>query len=100
MMEGLIYQQDQYGNLVSGSNEFDLEVIEKGTNLSMPLADLLFKDVGFGSQLFSFTLYEPGNFTLEISDKGKKTLISNTPYDFTVYTGAPIHPLLFLFPGS
>ncbi|KAH6831907.1 hypothetical protein C2S53_012782 [Perilla frutescens var. hirtella] len=87
MMEGLIYQHDQYGNLVSGSYEFDLEVIEKGTNLSMPLADLLFKDIEHGIQMFSFILHEPGNFTLVISENGKNTLISNTPYDFTVYIG-------------
>ncbi|XP_042050502.1 protein GAMETE EXPRESSED 2-like isoform X1 [Salvia splendens] len=86
-MEGLIHQHDQYGNLVSGSYEFDLEVFEKGTNLSMPLSDLLFRDVALGTQSFSFTLYEPGNFTLIISDKEKNTLISNTPYDFTVYIG-------------
>lgn len=86
-MEGLINQHDQYGNLVSGSYEFDLEVFEKGTNLSMPLSDLLFRDVTPGTQSFSFTLYEPGNFTLIISDKEKNTLISNTPYDFTVYIG-------------
>ncbi|XP_057772111.1 protein GAMETE EXPRESSED 2 isoform X2 [Salvia miltiorrhiza] len=86
-MEGLIHQHDQYGNLVSGSYEFDLEVFEKGTNLSMPLADLLLRDVAPGTQSFSFTLHEPGNFTLVISDKGKNTLISNTPYDFTVYIG-------------
>ncbi|XP_047948674.1 protein GAMETE EXPRESSED 2 [Salvia hispanica] len=86
-MEGLIHQYDRYGNLVSGSYEFDLEVFEKGTNLSMPLSDLLFRDVAPGTQSFSFTLYEPGNFTLNISDKEKNTLISNTPYDFAVYIG-------------
>ncbi|KAL1548471.1 protein GAMETE EXPRESSED 2 [Salvia divinorum] len=86
-MEGLIHQHDQYGNLVSVSYEFNLEVFEKGTNLSMPLTDLRFRDVAPGTQSFSFTLFEPGNFTLIISDKEKNTLISNTPYDFTVYIG-------------
>ncbi|KAK4425879.1 protein GAMETE EXPRESSED 2 [Sesamum alatum] len=87
MMEGFIHQHDQYGNLVSGLYAFDIEVIEKGTNLSMPVADLLFKDIGPGVQSFSFSLHEPGNFMLMISDKEKNTLISNMPYDFTVYIG-------------
>lgn len=93
IMEGLILQHDHYGNLVSESYEFDLEVVEKGTNLSMPLADLLFKDTSPGTQFFSFTLHEPGNFTLMISDQEKNALISNTPHDFTVYIGTPIQPL-------
>ncbi|KAL0414762.1 UNVERIFIED_CONTAM: protein GAMETE EXPRESSED 2 [Sesamum radiatum] len=89
-MEGFIHQHDQYGNLVSGLYAFEIEVIEKGTNLSMPLADLLFKDISPGIQSFSFSLYEPGNFMLMISDKEKNTLISNMPHDFTVYIGAPL----------
>ncbi|KAL2229739.1 UNVERIFIED_CONTAM: Protein GAMETE EXPRESSED 2 [Sesamum indicum] len=92
MMEGFIHQHDQYGNLVSGLYAFDIEVIEKGTNLSMPVADLLFKDISPGIQSFSFSLYEPGNFMLMISDKEKNTLISNMPHDFTVYIGTPFCP--------
>ncbi|KAL0376426.1 UNVERIFIED_CONTAM: protein GAMETE EXPRESSED 2 [Sesamum calycinum] len=92
MMEGFIHQHDQYGNLVSGLYAFDIEVIEKGTNLSMPVADLLFKDISPGIQSFSFSLYEPGNFMLMISDKEKNTLISNMPHEFTIYIGAPHCP--------
>lgn len=98
-MEGLIHQHDQYGNLVSGSYEFDLEVVEKGTNLSLPLADLLFNDIAPGTQSFSFTLHEPGNFTLVISDMGNNAMISNTPYDFTVYIGTERNVLKFLVYG-
>ncbi|KAL2464204.1 Protein GAMETE EXPRESSED 2 [Forsythia ovata] len=87
MMEAFIHQHDQYGNLVSGFYAFDIEVIEKGTNLSMPVADLQFKDAGQGIQSFSFSLEEPGNFMLMISNKEQNTLISNMPYDFTVYIG-------------
>ncbi|KAK6161087.1 hypothetical protein DH2020_004468 [Rehmannia glutinosa] len=87
MMEGFIHQHDQYGNLVSGLYAFDIELIEMGTNLSMPVADLLLKDIDPGIQSFSFSLYEHGNFMLVISDKEKNTLISNMPYDFTVYIG-------------
>ncbi|KAL8528790.1 hypothetical protein ACS0TY_006304 [Phlomoides rotata] len=86
-MEGYINQQDQYGNVVSGSYEFDVEVMEKGTNLSMPVADLVLKDFGHSVQSFSFSLHEPGSFMLTIFDKEKNTLISNMPYDFTVYIG-------------
>ncbi|GFQ03406.1 protein gamete expressed 2 [Phtheirospermum japonicum] len=87
-MEGSIYRHDQFGNLISELYAFDIEVIEIGTNLSMPVADLLLKDIGPGIQSFSFGLHEPGNFTLMISDKDKKNiLISNMPYDFTVYIG-------------
>ncbi|KAL7104906.1 hypothetical protein ACP275_07G011600 [Erythranthe tilingii] len=86
-MEGLIYQHDKYENLVSRLYAFDIEVIEKGTNLSMPLADLVFEEVGPGVQSFSFSLQESGSFMLVISDKKKSTLVSNTPYDFTVYIG-------------
>ncbi|GER52166.1 gamete expressed 2 [Striga asiatica] len=86
-MEGSINQHDQYGNLVPQLYAFDIEVIEFGTNLSMPVADLMLKDISPGMQSFSFSLHEPGKFTLVISDKEKKTLISNTPYEFTVYVG-------------
>lgn len=52
MMEGFIKQQDQYGNVVSGLYEFDIEIMEKGTNLSMPVSDLVLKDFGPGVQSF------------------------------------------------
>lgn len=90
-------QQDQYGNVVSGLYEFDVEVMEKGTNLSMPVSDLVLKDFRPGVQSFSFSLHEPGSFRLTIFDKQKNTLISNMPYDFTVYIGAPAHSLDSLF---
>ncbi|KAL3812927.1 hypothetical protein ACJIZ3_014195 [Penstemon smallii] len=44
ILEASIHQNDRYGNLVSGLFAFDIEVIEKGTNLSMPVSDLSFKD--------------------------------------------------------
>ncbi|KAK4477843.1 hypothetical protein RD792_017106 [Penstemon davidsonii] len=87
ILEASIHQNDRYGNLVSGLFAFDIEVIEKGTNLSMPVSDLSFKDTGPGIQSFSFSLQEPGNFMLMISDKDQNTLISNMPYDFSVYVG-------------
>lgn len=60
---------------IHGSYIFDIEVIEKGTNLSMPVANLRFKDIKPGIQSFSLSLEESGNFTLVISDKEHSTLI-------------------------
>ncbi|KAK1390459.1 Gamete expressed 2 [Heracleum sosnowskyi] len=86
-METHIHQRDKYGNLVSGLYSFDIEIIEKGTNLSIPVADLRFSEVVPGIQLCSFILAEPGNFTLLITDREQINLISQVPYDFTVYVG-------------
>ncbi|KAF2300174.1 hypothetical protein GH714_010367 [Hevea brasiliensis] len=52
-MEIFIHQQDQYGNLVSGLYEFDADIIEKDTNLSIPVADLYFEDMVPGIQSIS-----------------------------------------------
>lgn len=90
VMEASIHQLDLYGNPVPGWYAFDVEVLQKGSNLSVPISDLLFKEVGLGIQAFSFKLYEPGDFILLVSRKGQKgenNLISNVPYDFTVYIG-------------
>ncbi|XP_058212496.1 protein GAMETE EXPRESSED 2 [Rhododendron vialii] len=86
-MEAFVHQRDQYGNLVPGLYQFDVEVIEKGTNLFMPVADLSSKEVAPGIQLFSFSLQEPGSFMLMISDKGQSKAISNMPCNFTVFVG-------------
>lgn len=86
-MEIFIHQQDQYGNLVPGLYEFDAEVVETGTNLSIPVPDLHFEEVAAGIQLFSFTNLEPGNFLLTISDMKHDKSISNMPYAYTVFVG-------------
>lgn len=82
-----IRQQDQYGNLVPGLYAFDATVVEKNTNLSIPIADLIFEEVSPGIQLFSFGVLEPGNFILTIFDTKQNKNISNMPYDFTVFVG-------------
>lgn len=87
-MEILIYQQDQYENLVPGLYEFDADVIEEETNLSIPVADLQFEEVEPGIQLFSFTMSEPGNFMLTISDIKHNISISYMPFAYTVFVGA------------
>ncbi|XP_040999914.1 protein GAMETE EXPRESSED 2 isoform X4 [Juglans microcarpa x Juglans regia] len=86
-MEIFIYQKDQYGNLVPGLYEFDAEVVEKETNLSIPVADLHFEEVMAGIQLFSFSNLEPGNFLLTIYDIMHNKCISNMPYAYTVFVG-------------
>nr|XP_009757468.1 PREDICTED: protein GAMETE EXPRESSED 2 [Nicotiana sylvestris] len=86
-MEGFIHQHDQYGNLVPGVYEFDVEVIENGMNLIIPVTDLQFRQVGLGIQLFSFSLTEPGDFKLMIYHKEMNNSISAMPFHFTVYIG-------------
>ncbi|KHN26535.1 hypothetical protein glysoja_019774 [Glycine soja] len=79
-MEIFIHQLDQYGNLVSGLYPFDSEVVERDTNLSIPISDLHFEEVDAGIQLFSFSNLEPGNFLLTIYDSKHDKSISNMPY--------------------
>ncbi|XP_043811585.1 protein GAMETE EXPRESSED 2 isoform X5 [Manihot esculenta] len=86
-MEIFIHQRDQYGNLVSGLYEFDADIVERETNLTIPVADLHFEDVVPGIQLFSFSLLEPGNFLLTISDLEHNRSISNMPFAYTVFIG-------------
>ena len=86
-MEIFIYQFDLYGNVVVGSFSFDAEIVEKSTHLSIPIADLSFKEFSPGIQLLEFGAVEPGNFLLMIYDAKHSTNISNVPYAFTVLTG-------------
>ena len=92
-METFIKQRDKYGNLVPGLCAFDFDVMEKGTNLSLPISDLRYEEVLPGIQSFSFKLIEPGDFILMISDKDNKNQILNMPYEFNVYIGV----LLYFF---
>lgn len=94
-MEIWINQQDQYGNLVPGLYPFDAEVVERETNLSIPVSDLHFEEVQAGIQLFSFSNTEAGNFLLTVSDMKHKKSISNMPYAYTVFVGG-----CFLFANS
>ncbi|XP_038991742.1 protein GAMETE EXPRESSED 2-like [Hibiscus syriacus] len=86
-MEILIYQQDRYRNLVPGLYEFDADVIEDDTNLSIPVTDLQFEEVEPGVQLFSFSMSKAGNFLLTISDMKHNKSISYMPYAYTVFVG-------------
>ncbi|ESQ32377.1 hypothetical protein EUTSA_v10005444mg, partial [Eutrema salsugineum] len=86
-MEILLHQRDRFGNLVSGFYEFDADVVEKETGLSIPVADFRFKYVEPGIQLMSFSLSEPGNFLLTLSDMEHNKSVSGMPYEYTVYIG-------------
>ncbi|GAB2210292.1 hypothetical protein Droror1_Dr00015555 [Drosera rotundifolia] len=83
--EVLIYQRDQFKNLVPGLYPFDADIFEQGTNLSIPIADLLFREISPGIQLLSFMATETGNFLLVIYDTKHNRSISDMPYDFTVF---------------
>ncbi|KAG7537207.1 Immunoglobulin E-set [Arabidopsis suecica] len=86
-MEILLHQKDRFGNLVSGFYEFDAEVVEIETGLSIPVADFQFEYVEPGIQFMSFSLSEPGNFLLTLSDMTHNKSISGMPYVYTVYIG-------------
>ncbi|XP_020976556.1 protein GAMETE EXPRESSED 2 isoform X2 [Arachis ipaensis] len=86
-MEIFIHQLDQYGNLVSGLYPFDAEVVQRDTNLSIPISDQHFEEVEAGIQLFSFGNWEPGKFLLTLYDAKHNKSISNMPYAYSVFVG-------------
>ncbi|WOL12428.1 protein GAMETE EXPRESSED 2 isoform X1 [Canna indica] len=86
-LEMFIYQKDQFGNLVPGFHPFDARVVEKTTNLSIPVADLLFEEVADGTQLLTFVVSKPGEFRLVIYDAKLTENIWKLTYDFSVYIG-------------
>ena len=86
-IEVFIYQLDFYGNLVPGTFQFDAEIVEKGTNLSIPVSDLIFKEFSPGIQSLVFNTLEPGNFLLIINSAKDNIRISDMPYEFTVSIG-------------
>ncbi|MED6108037.1 hypothetical protein PIB30_019814 [Stylosanthes scabra] len=86
-MEILIHQLDQYGNLVSGLYPFDAEVVERDTNLSIPISDQHFEEVDAGIQLFSFGNWEQGKFLLTLYNAKHNKSISNMPYAYSVFVG-------------
>ncbi|KAJ0035291.1 hypothetical protein Pint_24479 [Pistacia integerrima] len=88
-MEVFVHQHDQYGNLVPGIYAFDADIVEKETNLSIPVVDLHFEEVTPGIQLLSFTIQESGNFLLTISDMKHNISISNMPFAYSVFVECP-----------
>ncbi|KAJ6808757.1 protein GAMETE EXPRESSED 2-like [Iris pallida] len=86
-LEIFIYQKDQFGNIVPGFYAFDARVVEKATNLSVPVADLFFQEVAHGIQLLSLTVSEPGDFMITIFNYKLNQRVPNMPYEYTVFTG-------------
>ncbi|MED6140343.1 hypothetical protein PIB30_092281, partial [Stylosanthes scabra] len=86
-MEIFIHQLDQYGNLVPGLYPFDAEVVERDTNLSIPISDQHFEEVDAGIQLFSFGNWEQGKFLLTLYNAKHNKSISNMPYAYAVFVG-------------
>lgn len=86
-LEIFVHQQDSFGNLVPGFYPFDARVVKRTTNLSVPVADLFFQVVAEGIQLLSFTVSEPGQFTLIIFDTKANESISPMVYDYYVFIG-------------
>ena len=86
-LEIFIHQKDQFGNLVPGFYAFDARVVQKATNLSIPVADLFFQEVAEGIQSLSFALIEPGEFMLTIFNAKLNESICNMPCQYTVFIG-------------
>ncbi|KAG9456070.1 hypothetical protein H6P81_000578 [Aristolochia fimbriata] len=86
-LEVFIYKKDRFGNLVDGFYAFDARVVNKATNLSVPLTDLRLKVAGPGVQLLSFSVSEPGEFELTIFDDKQGGGITDMQNNFTVFVG-------------
>ncbi|XP_071730857.1 protein GAMETE EXPRESSED 2 [Rutidosis leptorrhynchoides] len=95
-METIIHQRDNFGNLVPGLYKFSVEAFVKGSNLHLPVGDVIYKELSPGIQSLSFKLDQPGDYILIISDTDKKNPIMNMPFEFNVYTGYvnSIHSML------
>ncbi|KAI5648713.1 hypothetical protein M9H77_34718 [Catharanthus roseus] len=85
VMEAFIHQHDLFGNLVPGLYAFDFEVVEKGTNLSMPVSDLLFKEIGPGV-LVIFVPEKSGMYHVSVFC-GKIQLNAGVPFRKLVNAG-------------
>ncbi|KAM0880710.1 hypothetical protein ACQ4PT_033404 [Festuca glaucescens] len=86
-MEIFINQKDSYGNLVPEIHPFDAAVVEKASNLSVPVGDLRIEAVTEGIQLLSFNVGEPGEFVLTIFDLQLKQKLSSMAYIYNVFVG-------------
>ncbi|XP_072977217.1 protein GAMETE EXPRESSED 2 [Typha angustifolia] len=86
-LEILIHQRDSFGNLVPAFHSLDARVVERISNLSVPVADFFFQEVSKGIQLLSFIVSEPGEFTLAIFDAKLNESFSTLMYGYTVFIG-------------
>ncbi|CAM0951444.1 unnamed protein product [Alopecurus aequalis] len=86
-LEIFINQKDLNGNLVPDFHQFDAAVVERASNLSVPVGDLRIEVVAEGVQLLSFNVGEPGEFVLTIFDIQLKQKLSNMVYLYNVFVG-------------
>ncbi|KAL5677536.1 hypothetical protein ACJX0J_013667, partial [Zea mays] len=86
-LEMFIYQRDSFGNIVPEIHPFDAQVVDKATNLSIPIVDLAMEAVGDGVQLLSFNVVERGQFFLKVFDAKLNERVSNTVHSFDVFVG-------------
>jgi hypothetical protein len=96
-VEIFIYQRDTFGNIVPEIHPFDARVVDKATNLYVPVMDLLMETVADGVQLLSFSAVATGEYELTIFDAQLKQSVSNTPYMFTVFVGMSVY--FYLLPA-
>lgn len=86
-LEIFLHQKDSFGNFVPDIHPFDAVVVERASNLSVPVVDLLIDVVADGIQLLSFNVVEPGEFVLTIFDAKLNQRISNMVYMYEVFVG-------------
>ncbi|XP_066379640.1 protein GAMETE EXPRESSED 2-like isoform X2 [Miscanthus floridulus] len=86
-LEMFIYQRDSFGNTVLDIHPFDAQVVDKASNLSIPIVDLAMEAVGDGVQLLSFNVVEAGQFFLTVFDAQLDERVSNTVHMFDVFVG-------------
>ncbi|KAL5201804.1 hypothetical protein ABZP36_036158 [Zizania latifolia] len=82
-----IHQKDSFGNVVREIHPFDARVVDRATNLSIPVVDLLIEVVADGTQLLSFNVVQPEHFSLTIFDPQLNQIVSNMVYMFDVFVG-------------
>ncbi|XP_062193705.1 protein GAMETE EXPRESSED 2 isoform X2 [Phragmites australis] len=86
-LEIFIYQKDTFGNIVPEIHPFNALVVDRASNLSVPVVDLPIEAVADGVQLLSFNVVEPGEFALRIFDAQLNQKVSNMVYMFDVFVG-------------
>ncbi|XP_073002340.1 protein GAMETE EXPRESSED 2 [Typha latifolia] len=86
-LEIVIHLRDSFGNLVPAFHSLDARVVERISNLSVPVADFFFQEVSKGIQLLSFVVSEPGEFTLAIFDAKLNESFATLMYGYTVFIG-------------
>ena len=93
-LEIFIYQRDSFGNIVPDIHPFDAQVVDKATNLSIPIVDLAMEAVADGVQLLSFNVVEAGQFFLTVFYAQLDERVSNSVHMFDVFVGMQLYSLV------